>query len=99
MPLLTHGVEHFIESQGRPPSSEDWMHPSLLLLKAKFLKLEAEGVVEQADSDWASLLHMVMKADGSWQPCGDFRRLNAATEADCYPLPNLAEIMASLASS
>ncbi len=27
---------------------------------------------------------MVRKADGSWQPCGDFRRLNLVTEPDVY---------------
>jgi hypothetical protein len=32
---------------------------------------------------------MVMKADGSWRPCGDFRQLNLVTEPDSYPLPNM----------
>ncbi len=42
---------------------------------------------------------MVKKADGSWRPCGDFRRLNAITRPDCYPLPNMADISASLAGN
>ena len=40
--------------------------------------------------------HMVKKADGSWQPWGDFCCLNAITKADRYPLPNMADIAASL---
>ncbi len=42
---------------------------------------------------------MVKKADGPWQPCRDFRRLNAITRADCYPLPSMADISDSLAGN
>ena len=34
---------------------------------------------------------MVRKADGSWRPCGDFRRLNLVTEPDVYTLPNMLD--------
>jgi hypothetical protein len=39
---------------------------------------------------------MVPKKDGSWQPCGDYRRLNLVTIPDCYPLPYLADFSAKL---
>ena len=42
---------------------------------------------------------MVQKSDGSWRPCGDFRRLNLITEDDRYPLPNMADITSSLAGA
>jgi hypothetical protein len=40
---------------------------------------------------------MVRKADGSWRPCGDFRRLNLVTEPDVYPLPNMLDFTAKAA--
>ena len=30
------------------------------------------------------------------RPCGDFRRLNLATQADKYPVPNLADFSSQL---
>ena len=50
------------------------------------------GLCKKASSPWASPLHMVKKPDGSWRPCGDYRRLNVKTEPDHYPLPNIADI-------
>jgi hypothetical protein len=32
--------------------------------------------VRRSTSPWASPLHMVRKADGSWRPCRNYRRLN-----------------------
>ncbi len=41
-------------------------------------------------------LHMVRKPDGSWRPCGDFRRLNLITEPDKYLLPRMDDLAAGL---
>ena len=37
---------------------------------------------------------MVKKSDGSWRPCGDFRRLNLITKRDLYTCPNIADLTA-----
>ena len=71
----------------------------LAAAKEEFHRLEQEGIIRRSNSDWASPLHMVQKTDGSWRPCGDYRRLNLLTEADCYPLPNMADITSSLAGA
>jgi hypothetical protein len=35
---------------------------------------------------------MVRKKDGSWRPCGDYRRLNLATKHNRYPLPSILDL-------
>jgi hypothetical protein len=32
------------------------------------------------------------KSNGSWRPCGDYRRLNNVTTPDKYPLPNMQDL-------
>ena len=101
LPPSTHGVEHHIVTSGRPVTAKFRRldNVKLAAAKAEFQQLEKEGIVRRSNSDWASPLHMVQKSDGSWRPCGDFRRLNLISEADCYPLPNMADITSSLAGA
>jgi Reverse transcriptase (RNA-dependent DNA polymerase) len=54
------------------------------------------SIIRRSNSPWSSPLHMVAKKDGSWRPCGDFRRLNVITKPDRYPLPNMADCSARL---
>jgi hypothetical protein len=39
---------------------------------------------------------MVPKKDGSWQPCGDYRRFNLITPPNKYPLLNMQDLSNSL---
>ena len=69
----------------------------MLAAKAEFLQLEKDRIVRRSDSSWSSPLHMFKKADGSWQQCGDFRRLNMVTVADSYPLPKMLDFTSKAA--
>ncbi len=68
----------------------------LKIAEAEFCSLEAAGIVQRSNSPWSSPLHMVPKADGSWRPCGDYRRLNTVTIPDRYPLPSMLDLSAKL---
>ena len=51
------------------------------------------GIIERTKSQWASPLITVLKKDGSIRLCGDYRRLNAITEADPYYLPRIEDLL------
>jgi hypothetical protein len=59
--------------------------------------LEDAGIVQRSQSHWASPLHMVKKADGTWRPCGDYRRLNVQPTLDRYTCPHIGGLTARLA--
>ena len=61
--------------------------------------LVQRGMVEPADWAWSSPVVLVRKKDQSWRLCVDYRRLNAATRKDAYPLPRIDDSLDALASS
>ena len=54
------------------------------------------GVIEPAQSEWASPVVLVPKPDGSLRFCINYRRVNAITVRDTYPLPRMDECIDSL---
>jgi hypothetical protein len=85
----SHGVHHSIEMVGRPVTAKFCrLDPArLAAARAEFNSMLKAGIIRRSSSQWASPLHLVKKKDGSWRPCGDFRRLNLITTADKYLLP------------
>ncbi|GFN87854.1 transposon ty3-g Gag-Pol polyprotein [Plakobranchus ocellatus] len=94
-----HGVEHHIITQGPPTHSRARRldQAKLSATKAEFLQMEDMGIIRRSKSAWSSPLHMVPKADGNWRPGGDYRRLNASTDDDRYPLPHIQDFNNHLA--
>lgn len=57
------------------------------------------GVVEPSHSGWASPVVLPPKKDGGHRFCVDFLEVNAVTETDACPLPNINEILESLSGA
>eukprot|EP00171_Calliarthron_tuberculosum_P021997 IDg21997t1 len=57
------------------------------------------GVIRPSKSEWASPVVLAPKSDGSLRFCVDYRRLNAVTKRDSYPLPRMDECIDSLGNA
>ena len=51
------------------------------------------GAVRPSKSPWCNAIVLVRKKDGTLRFCIDFRKLNARTKKDSFPLPRMQETM------
>ena len=58
-----------------------------------------KGLIEPACGAWSSPVVLVRKKDGTWRFCVDYRKLNAVTQYDAYPLPRIDESLDALSGS
>ena len=92
-----HHVQHHIRTKGPPAFSRPRRLPphKLDYAKEQFDKMIADGVIRPSDSPYASPLHMVPKP-GGFRICVDYRKLNASTVPDRYPVPHMHDFALGL---
>ena len=95
-------IQHRIETVDEVPTREKLRRTPLKFQheEEKTLNdmLEA-GVIEPSTSDWASAPVLVRKKNGEVRYTVDFRKLNAKTRKDAYPLPLINECTDMLTGS
>lgn len=97
----TNNVTHCIETRG-PPVFSNFRRLSpekLIFLKKEFNELLKQGIIRPSKSPWSSPIHLVSKKTGGWRVCGDFRRLNAVTIPDRYPIPHVQDFSYNLSGN
>lgn len=96
--LSNSEVEHYIETTGPPLYAKPRPLPPHKYNSAKeeIQLMMEQGICRPSKSPWASPLHMVLKKDGKYRLCGDYRRLNAVTIPDRYPIPRLHDFTYNL---
>ena len=57
------------------------------------------GAITPSNSAWSNAVVLVQRKDGGLQFCIDFRKLNACTKKDAYPLPHIHEAINALCES
>ena len=89
-------LEHDIDTGEHPPIRQSPRRPPLAARDAEDEILDemlASGVIEPSTSPWASPVCLVRKKDGSFRFCVDYRRVNAVSKKDAYPVPDIQDAL------
>jgi len=95
-------VEHDIDTGDARPIKQSLCRPPLAAREAEDEILDemlATGVIEPSISSWASPVCLVKKKDGTFRFCIDYRRVNAVSKKDAYPIPDIQDALDNLRGS
>ena len=92
-------VEFFIDTGDTPPLRQRPRRMPFAVreeVARQLTLMQRTGVIQPSKSPWASPVVLVRKKDGSHRFCVDYRRLNAVTRLDSYPLPRIDDLLNQL---
>ena len=92
----TDTAKHVIELLDEEPFKERFRRiapPLLEEVRQNIQDMLDGGAIHPSQSPWCNAVVLVRKKDGTLRFCIDFRRLNARTKKDAYPLPRMQETM------
>ena len=93
------GVEHTIDTAESSPISQTPRRVPFALrdeISRMVQEMLGEGVIQESASPWASPVVLVRKKDGTLRFCVNYRRLNAVTRKDTFPLPRIDDLLDQL---
>jgi len=92
-------LQHDVHTGDSPPIKQSRRRPPLSAGNAEDEILDdmlKTGVIEPSTSEWASSVCLVKKPDGSYRFCIDYRRVNAVSRKNGYPIPDIQDALDSL---
>ena len=99
-----HGIQLEKDPQGREPEIPwgplySMSREELIVLRKTLTELLDKGFIRASNSPAGAPVLFVKKPGGGLRFCVDYRRLNAITRKDRYPLPLIHETLRSLAKA
>lgn len=100
-PGQTDVTEHSINTVSNPIRLPPYRIPHAYReeVSKELQEMEDSGIIEPSCSEWASPIVVAKKKDGSIRLCVDYRKLNAASPMDAYPMPRVDELLDKLGNS
>lgn len=98
-PGRTSMVEHTIDTgSARPVRQKPYRipHSQERVVAEEIEKMMDSNIIEESQSDWASPIVLVPKADGTTRFCVDYRELNRVSKFDAYPMPRIEDVIDKL---
>ena len=95
----TEWAEHDVDVGDASPVKQAYRPPPRArqgVSDAEVERMLKDDIIEPSKSPWASPTVLVTKKDGSVRFCVDYRRLNALTRRDAYPLPRIDDSLNTL---
>ena len=95
-PGVTSAVKHYIDTGSHAPikSKPHRASPAEIdIIHKETMEMLKNKIIRHSSSPWASPVTLAPKPDGSVRFCVDFRKLNAITKKDVYPLPRIDETL------
>ena len=94
-PGQTNMAEHTINTNSKPIRLPPYRIPYAYreAVAKELQEMKESGIIESSASEWAAPIVVVKKKDGNIRLCVDFRKLNAVTPIDAYPMPRTDELL------
>ena len=89
-------LQHDIDTGDSAPIKQSPRRPPLAATAAEdeiLNEMLSTGVIEPSNSSWASPVCLVKKKDGTYRFCVDYRRVNAVSKKDAFPVPDIQDAL------
>lgn len=99
---ITDLVKHSIDTGNTKPIKQPPRRLPLAYAEEErkiISQMEENGIIRKSRSPWASPLCLVLRKNGKIRPCVEYRKLNAVTNPDAFPLPRVQDCLDAVAGA